>query len=133
MFGTSVLGERGQVVIPIEARRELGLESGDRFVVFGSKQSGMVFLMKSDMFNSIADYFFTQSAVFEELGNTMREQAEEVAEDSSEKRSPAGSKDTSGSKDSSGTKNPTGRRSPAGGNSSSDKKDTLDRKDTRNA
>jgi len=79
MLGTSVLGERGQVVIPIEARRELALESGDRFVVFGNKHNGMLFLIKSDTFNSMADFFFSQSAMFERLGHSIRDHADEIA------------------------------------------------------
>lgn len=32
-YGTSTLGERGQVVIPSEARQELGLEAGDKLLI----------------------------------------------------------------------------------------------------
>ncbi|GEM_PF-1094535 len=34
-FGTAVLGPRGQLVIPVEARKELRMGAGDRFLVFG--------------------------------------------------------------------------------------------------
>lgn len=34
-FGTAVLGPRGQVVIPVEARKELGIDTGDKLLVFG--------------------------------------------------------------------------------------------------
>ncbi len=34
-FGTAVLGPRGQLVIPVKARKELGMDTGDRFLVFG--------------------------------------------------------------------------------------------------
>ena len=80
VLGTSVLGERGQVVIPAEARRELDLQSGDRFVVFGNKHNGMLFLIKSDRFSSMADFFLTQSAMFEKIGHSMRDQADEMAD-----------------------------------------------------
>ncbi len=32
MWGVSTLGERGQIVIPVKMRDELGLEKGDNFV-----------------------------------------------------------------------------------------------------
>lgn len=35
MYGTTTLGARGQLVIPAEARKELGLEPGDRLLVTG--------------------------------------------------------------------------------------------------
>ncbi len=34
-FGTSVLGPRGQLVIPVQARKELGIDAGDKLLVFG--------------------------------------------------------------------------------------------------
>jgi bifunctional DNA-binding transcriptional regulator/antitoxin component of YhaV-PrlF toxin-antitoxin module len=34
-FGTAVLGPRGQLVIPVEARKELGIDTGNKFLVFG--------------------------------------------------------------------------------------------------
>lgn len=33
-YGTTTLGERGQVVIPAEARKALGLTKGDKLLVF---------------------------------------------------------------------------------------------------
>ena len=34
-FGTAVVGPRGQLVIPVEARRELGIDAGSKLLVFG--------------------------------------------------------------------------------------------------
>lgn len=34
-YGTTTLGERGQVVIPVEARQAMGLKRGDKLLVFG--------------------------------------------------------------------------------------------------
>lgn len=34
-FGSTTLGERGQIVIPAEAREKLGLEKGDKLLVMG--------------------------------------------------------------------------------------------------
>ena len=34
-YGTTTVGERGQVVIPAEARRELGLTHSTKLMVFG--------------------------------------------------------------------------------------------------
>jgi bifunctional DNA-binding transcriptional regulator/antitoxin component of YhaV-PrlF toxin-antitoxin module len=34
-FGTAVLGPRGQLVIPAEARKELGVDTGNKLLVFG--------------------------------------------------------------------------------------------------
>jgi AbrB family looped-hinge helix DNA binding protein len=34
-YGTTTLGERGQVVIPAEAREAMGLKKGEKLLVFG--------------------------------------------------------------------------------------------------
>jgi AbrB family looped-hinge helix DNA binding protein len=40
IFGTTSMGERGLVVIPAEAREELGIQAGEKFVVFGDARKG---------------------------------------------------------------------------------------------
>lgn len=40
MFGTAVIGKRGQIVIPKEAREMLRLKAGDRVVVLGDENPG---------------------------------------------------------------------------------------------
>ena len=84
VLGTTVLGERGQVVIPAKFRKELNLNSGDSFFVFGNEHHGMIMLMKSDVFDSFADLLFAQSAEYEELAQSMRSQAEELSNESSD-------------------------------------------------
>jgi AbrB family looped-hinge helix DNA binding protein len=34
-YGTTTLGEKGQVVIPAEARKSMGIEKGEKLLVFG--------------------------------------------------------------------------------------------------
>jgi bifunctional DNA-binding transcriptional regulator/antitoxin component of YhaV-PrlF toxin-antitoxin module len=44
-FGTAVLGPRGQLVIPAEARKELGIDTGNKFLVFGHFEGqGLMFI-----------------------------------------------------------------------------------------
>jgi len=40
LYGTVTVGERGQIVIPVEARKELGLEPSTKLLVFGSPHGG---------------------------------------------------------------------------------------------
>ncbi len=35
VYGTTTVGERGQVVIPVEARKDLNLKPGDHLIVMG--------------------------------------------------------------------------------------------------
>ncbi len=52
--GTTTIGEKGQVVIPAEARKAMGLKSGDKLLVFGMGKN-MVALAKFDQLEKMAD------------------------------------------------------------------------------
>ncbi len=52
--GTTTLGEKGQVVIPAEARKAMGLKSGDKLLVF-TMGKNMVALSKFEQLEHIAD------------------------------------------------------------------------------
>lgn len=52
-FGSTTLGPRGQVVIPVSARKDLGLESGDTLLVFSSFHGHGVMLLKADAIESM--------------------------------------------------------------------------------
>jgi bifunctional DNA-binding transcriptional regulator/antitoxin component of YhaV-PrlF toxin-antitoxin module len=44
-FGTAVLGPRGQLVIPVEARKEIGIDTGSKLLVFGHfSERGLIFI-----------------------------------------------------------------------------------------
>ena len=45
-FGTAVLGPRGQLVIPAEARKELGIGAGSKLLVFGHLEGQGLMLIK---------------------------------------------------------------------------------------
>lgn len=48
LYGTATVGTKGQVVIPADARDELGIETGDRLYVVGSCQRKWVGFIKED-------------------------------------------------------------------------------------
>jgi AbrB family looped-hinge helix DNA binding protein len=54
MYGTTVLGARGQVVIPAEARRDLKLKPGDRLIVM-SRFNKILGMIKADAMNEFVD------------------------------------------------------------------------------
>lgn len=50
LYGTATIGSKGQVVIPADAREELGLKPGDRlYVVSSMGASGVVFLKEEKL------------------------------------------------------------------------------------
>lgn len=49
IFGTTVINDRGQIVIPKNARDILGIKKGDSLVILGDESEGLA-LMKADLF-----------------------------------------------------------------------------------
>ena len=66
-YGSTSMGERGQVVIPAEAREEVGLEPGEKLIVFGNAKRGVVILFKADIMTRFADMLFKKASFFEEM------------------------------------------------------------------
>ncbi|HHY98526.1 MAG TPA: AbrB/MazE/SpoVT family DNA-binding domain-containing protein [Firmicutes bacterium] len=46
--GSTTVGERGQIVIPAEARKEYGVEVGDKLMVFMHPHHDGLFLVKAE-------------------------------------------------------------------------------------
>ena len=53
LFGVVKVGERGQIVIPKEAREIYGIKAGDSLMMLGD-QKGLA-LLKTEVFQSIID------------------------------------------------------------------------------
>ena len=55
LYGTVKVGDRGQVVIPAEARKELGIQPGDLlFVMAGRNRRGMA-IVKAEVMREFAE------------------------------------------------------------------------------
>ncbi len=54
LFGVCKVGERGQIVIPKEAREVFNIKAGDSLVLLGDKEKGMA-LVKTQVFTAAAD------------------------------------------------------------------------------
>ena len=54
VFGTARVGERGQIVIPQEARRFYGISPGDTLLILGNESSGLV-VTRPEVLNRLAD------------------------------------------------------------------------------
>ena len=54
LFGSVKVGERGQVVIPKEAREVFGIQPGDRLVVLGEEGQGLALCKEEDFMAGVA-------------------------------------------------------------------------------
>lgn len=70
MYGAATVSERGQIALPAEARRQLGIDPGDKLIVFGNKVNDSIILIKADVFEGFADFFMTK---LNKLGQTAQD------------------------------------------------------------
>lgn len=57
VFGTAKVGDRGQIVIPKEARDFFGIEPGDTLLILGKSETGLI-VSKPEALNNLADEIF---------------------------------------------------------------------------
>ena len=54
MFGMVTVGDKGQIVIPVRARRVFNIKPGKQLIVLGDENSGLA-LMDADFFMNVAE------------------------------------------------------------------------------
>ena len=65
IFGTVKVGEKGQIVIPKEARTLFNINPGDTLLVLGDEENGL-FISKPDAVNNLALQIFNNMSAEEE-------------------------------------------------------------------
>jgi|GEM_PF-1484691 len=53
ILGTATLNDKGQLVIPVEARNSLGLEAGSKVVIMTSSSKPALIIVKADHIEAI--------------------------------------------------------------------------------
>ena len=57
VFGTAKVGDRGQIVIPKEAREFFGIEPGDTLLILGKSETGLI-VTRPETLNDLASRIF---------------------------------------------------------------------------
>ena len=77
-FGSTMVGPRGQLVIPVEARKELGIDVGTKLLVFSHFQGRGLIFVKVDAVEELLNAMSRRVTDFAQL---LRKTAEVKAED----------------------------------------------------
>ncbi len=56
-YGTITVSERGQIVIPAEARRDFNIEVGDKLLVMGDLEKGLGIIKASVLLERVPEFF----------------------------------------------------------------------------
>ncbi|MBQ6996958.1 MAG: AbrB/MazE/SpoVT family DNA-binding domain-containing protein [Oscillospiraceae bacterium] len=54
VFGTAKVGDRGQIVIPKEARELFQIKPGDTLLILGETETGLI-ISRPELLNNLAD------------------------------------------------------------------------------
>ena len=54
VFGTAKVGDRGQIVIPKEARELFGIKPGDTLLILGESDTGLI-VSRPEVLNNLAN------------------------------------------------------------------------------
>ncbi len=57
VFGTAKVGDRGQIVIPKEAREFFGIEPGDTLLILGKNETGLI-ISRPETLDKLANQIF---------------------------------------------------------------------------
>lgn len=57
VFGTAKVGDRGQIVIPKEARELFNIQPGDTLLILGDEDSGLI-VSRPEVLSDIANQLF---------------------------------------------------------------------------
>lgn len=75
-YGSVTVSERGQIAIPVDARKDFNIKTGDRLLVFGDLERGIALatfdLMTRTMEGAVD--------LFREVGSTMKRGEDEESE-----------------------------------------------------
>ena len=66
-FGSATVGPRGQVVIPVNARKELGIDTGATLLVFIGPGGRGLMLLKADAVEEMVSMMSEMLGSFEEV------------------------------------------------------------------
>ena len=59
VFGTAKVGDRGQIVIPKEARELFRIQPGDTLLILGEENKGII-ISRPELLANLADQFFEE-------------------------------------------------------------------------
>ena len=68
-YGAVVVGERGQIVIPVEARREMDITAGEKLIIMGGFRGNGLMITKVKSMEQLMKKALEQMSVFERIIN----------------------------------------------------------------
>lgn len=75
VYGAVTVGERGQIVIPVEARKELELKPASKLIVFSGFHKGSMILAKAEL---VGEFIAKANAKAAEIAELLQNQTDDA-------------------------------------------------------
>ncbi|HZD59406.1 MAG TPA: AbrB/MazE/SpoVT family DNA-binding domain-containing protein [Anaerolineae bacterium] len=72
-LGAATVGERGQVAIPAEARRALGIKPSGKLLFFTAPNSVGLLMVKAEELSRVVEHLTNKAQTFEQILNRVKE------------------------------------------------------------
>lgn len=66
-YGVAVVGERGQIVIPVEARHDMGITAGEKMVILSGPQRNILMIAKAESVSQLLSKVMKHISQFESV------------------------------------------------------------------
>lgn len=63
------ISEKGQIALPVDIRRDLGIETGNRFIVVKRRDDGGILLLKQNIMDEIIEKIQDDDTFLEKIKN----------------------------------------------------------------
>ena len=80
-FGSTTVGSKGQIVIPVNARKELGIDTGTTLLFFTGPEKGVLALLKADTVEHLLSTMSERLTQFEKLVKEHKPEATKLEEE----------------------------------------------------
>lgn len=77
-LGATTVGERGQIVIPADARKALDIHSGDKLLIFSRHHQTGLLVLKADVVNKLVSNAWAEASQLEKLLEIVQSADEET-------------------------------------------------------
>lgn len=67
VYGVSTVSDKGQIAIPVNIRRELGLEKGDKLLIIKRSDNGGFTFLKLDLMDKLMRQISKDEQFFEKI------------------------------------------------------------------
>ena len=74
-YGSTTVGERGQVVIPSEARKDFQIAPADKLLVFGGPHGDLLILAKAE---SLTEFMAKTMGMLEQIKESVKDSEEKL-------------------------------------------------------